>query len=251
MGIIITLRTRMFTADMSQRASEVYLDIQLRALVDMDLYWLRLNPGTPKLRVSGVRYYHEGIRDEWFDIGAALHEHVADCKGLAAWRVAELRASAEDVAAHTTLKFAVVDDATLGKMLLYHVQVMRGDGRIEDPSREQGMGGSEPDGYLPVPGVAWAVANALTHTVGAAMLGDRQGAAALEELWQRSQRGDRRARYLVGVVQSIVDRGYDPRRTEFVRQADGSFAWVYPGEGGTQAPPDIGLESRGGVQGGR
>jgi hypothetical protein len=236
MGITITFNTRMFTPDMSQSASEQGLDYCLDALVAIDMLWLRLNPRTPRLRDSGVRYHHEMIRDEWFDIGAALHDKVADCKGLAAWRVAELRVSGEDPAAHTSKKFVEIDDPTVGKLLLYHIQVTRGNGVIEDPSRETGMGGSEPDGYIPVPGVAWAVANAMTNTVGAAMLGNPSAIKALAELRERANKGDKIAYYLRGVARDIVKRGYDPRKTKFVRHADGSFEWVYPD----------GLESPGG-----
>jgi hypothetical protein len=256
-GLSIVIRSRMFTPDMSQRASEEALDICLDALVRIDLLWLRLNPTTPRLRDSGVRYYHEGIKDEWYDIGAALHDQVADCKGLAAWRVAELRASGEDLAAATSKKFAVINDPSIGKLLLYHIQVTRGDGSVEDPSRETGMGGVEPDGYLPVPGVAWAVANAMTHNIGAAMLGNPRALEVLQELQERANRGDRLAYYLRGVARDIVASGYDPRKTKFVRHDDGSFEWVYPHEvDGTRhvlAPhTSAGLESRqGGTQGGR
>ena len=228
MGISVVLRTRMFSPDMSQAASEVYLDIQLDALVAMDLVWLRLNPETPALHASGVRYHHEQIKDEWLDIGAALHDRVCDCKGLAAWRVAELRTSGEDPAARTCKKFAVVDDPAVGRLMLYHIQVERGDGTIEDPSRDLGMGGEEPDGYLPVPGVAFAVANTLTHTIGAGMLGDAAALAALDALRARAEAGDRTAKYLIGVAREIRARGYDPHKTKFVRRPDGAFEWTYP-----------------------
>jgi hypothetical protein len=245
-GITITVRTRIFTPDWTQRASEMVLDIQLDALIAIDLLWLRLNPKTPRMRASGVRYYHEGIKDEWFSVDAALHDHVADCKGLAAWDVAELRASGEDPGAHTTKRFVEVVDPTVGKLLLYHVLTERSDGRLIDPSRELGMGGSEPDGYMPVPGVAWGIANALTHTIGASQLGNTEADAALEELWQREQAGDKRAKYLNSVVRMIINQGYDARRSRFVRRADGSFEWDYPDANGN---PN-GLESRGG-NGGR
>ena len=260
MGITITVRTRIFTPDWSQRASEMVLDIQLDALIAIDLLWLRLNPKTPRLRASGVRYYHEGIKDEWYTIDAAIHDRVADCKGLAAWDVAELRALGEDPGAHTTKRFVEVVDPTVGKLLLYHVLTERSDGRLIDPSRELGMGGSEPDGYMPVPGVAWGIANALTHTIGASQLGNTEADAALEELWQREQRGDQRAKYLNSVVRMIINRGYDARRSKFVRRADGSFEWDYPdagvggiggvGGGGSRNGNPNGLESRGG-NGGR
>jgi hypothetical protein len=187
-----------------------------------------------------VRYYHSGIVDEWHDIGAAMHDKVADCKGLGCWRTAELRASGEDPAAHPFKKFAVIDDPTVGKLLLYHIQCQRGDGRIEDPSRELGMNVDEPDGFIPVPGVRWSVANAMTNAVGAALLGDTRAQQVLDELRERANRGDRRARYLRGVAREIVQSGYDPRKTKFLRHRDGSFEWVYPD----------GSEDRGGHAGG-
>ena len=241
MGITITLHTRLFTEDMSQRASEQGLDYCLDCLVNLDLLWLRLHPDTPKLCDSGVRYNHQLIVDEWHDIGAALHDHIADCKGLGAWRTAELRASGEDPAAHTFKKFAVVDDPTVGKLLLYHIQCQRGDGRIEDPSRDLGMNMDEPDGFIPVPGVRWAIANAMTNEVGAAMLGDQRAQRVLNELRERANRGDRIARYLRGVARDIVTRGYDPRKTELLRHRDGSVEWVYP----------TGASAVGGTRGGR
>lgn len=231
-GINIIMRTRIFTPDWSRRASEAVLDIMLDALVAVDVLWLRLNPKTPRLRESGVRYYHEGIKDEWFSIDAALHALLADCKGLAAWDVAELRTSGEDPAARTVKRFAEVKDSVLGNLLVYHVMTERGDGRIVDPSRDVGMDGAEPDGYMPVPGVAWAIANALTHTIGAGQLGDPEAVAALAEVRRRAEGGDRVHRYLLNVAKQILAQGYDARRTEFVRGPDGRFEWEYPPAGG-------------------
>lgn len=239
MGIIVTFRSRIFTPDWSRRASEQVLHIHLDSLVAIDLLWLRLNPKTPRLKDAAVRYYHEGIKEEWFSVDAALHDGVADCKGLSAWRVAELHATGEDPQAHCTLRFAEVYDPAVGNILMYHVVVKRGDRTIEDPSRDKGMGGTEPDGYIPVPGVAWAIANVLTHTIGAAQLGNADALAALDDLRARAERGDARARYLNGVCKQILAQGYDARRSEFVRAPDGRFEWQYPGEGhGEPMPSD-------------
>lgn len=229
-GIVITFRSRIFTPDWSRRDSERVLDLHLGTLVEIDLLWLRHNPRAPRLRDSGVRYYHEGIKDEWFSVDAALHDGLADCKGLGAWRVAELRHRGEDPAAKTAKRFVEIVDPTVGPLLLYHVVVERGDGRVEDPSREQGMGGTEPDGYMPVPGVAFAVANALTHTIGAGQLGDPAAIQALDDLRVRAAGGDRIAKYLLSVARQILQQGYDARRSEFVRRPDGTFDWQYPGE---------------------
>ena len=67
-----------------------------------------------------------------------------------------------------------------------------------------------------------------------------QVSRGLDELRERANRGDRRARYLRGVAREIVQSGYDPRKTKFLRHRDGSFEWVYPD----------GSEDRGGHAGG-
>lgn len=229
--IAIELRTRIFTEAWSQSASEKVLDMILELLVQVDLLYLKLNPKTPKMYESGVRYYHEGIRDEWFSTCEALHEQLADCKGLSAWRVAELRLSGEDPEAKCCKKFAVINDSTIGKLVLYHVMVQRGDGTIEDPSRKLGMNKPEPDGFIPVPGVSWTIVNGLEHAIGAAMLGNDVALAQLQELSRRAKAGDLRAKYLVDVAKRIRAKGYTPDKSEFKRMDDARWEWVYPDEG--------------------
>lgn len=225
------LRTRIFTEAYSQAASERALDRWLEMLVQQNLDYLREHPETPRLRDSGVRYFHEGIVDEWMDIPEALHEGVTDCKSLAAWRVAELRLSGEDPDARCTKKLAVVDDPDAGQLMLYHVIVQRSDGCIEDPSTELGMNVAEPDGYIPVPGVPWVVVNGMTNAVGAAMLGNDDATAQLRRLRERAEQGDARARYFIEVARLIRDKGYDPRRARWGRLPDGSWRWLR-GQGG-------------------
>lgn len=229
--ISIELKTRIFTEMWSQAASEKVLDIILEALVQIDILFLRLNPKTPKLYESGVRYYHEGIKDEWFSVDEALHERLADCKGLSAWRVAELRESGEDLAAKCTKKFAVIGDPTVGRLVLYHVLVQRGDGTIEDPSRKLGMNMPEPDGYIPVPGVPWIIVNGLQNAIGAAMQGNVVAVDQLARLRQRAEAGDARAKYIVQVARIIREKGYTPDKNEWKRLPDGRWDWVYPDEG--------------------
>lgn len=230
-------RTRIFTEAYTQAASERALDRWLEALVQQDMDYLREHPDTPRLRDSGVRYYHDGrgsdrgVIDEWMDIPEALHEGVTDCKSLSAWRVAELRVSGADPGARCGKRFALVDDPDVGQLMLYHVIVVRGDGRTEDPSAECGMNVEEPDGYLPVPGVPWAVVNGMTNMVGAAMLDNEVALGQLHALRRRAERGDGRARYLVEIARLICDRGYDPRRTRWARLPDGAWRWL-PGPGG-------------------
>ena len=229
--IAIELRTRIFTEAWSQTASEKVLDMILELLVQIDILYLRLNPKTPKMYESGVRYHHDSIKDEWFSTCEALHERLADCKGLSAWLVAEYRVSGIDPGAKCCKKFAVIDDPTIGKLVLYHVMVQRSDGTIEDPSRKLGMNKPEPDGFIPVPGVSWTIVNGLEHAIGSAMLGNDISLAQLAELGRRAKAGDPRAKYLVRVAKLIRKKGYTPDKTKFERQPDGRFEWVYPDEG--------------------
>lgn len=230
------LRTRIFTEDYSRAASERSLDRRLEMLVQDDVDYLREHPDAPRLRDSGVRYYHDGrgwpggLVDEWLDIPEALREGVADCKTLAAWRVAELRVSGEDPGARCAKRFAEVPDPDVGTLLLYHVIVQRSDGRTEDPSREHGMNVDEPDGYIPVPGVPWAVVNGMTNIIGAALLGNEEAQAQLEALQRRAARGDARARYFIEVGRLIRSKGYDPARRRWARLPDARWTWVDDGD---------------------
>jgi len=230
----IQLRTRIFTEDYSRAASERALDRVLEDLAQQDVDYLQEHPDAPRLRASGVRYYHSGrgsasgLIDEWLDVPEALAEGVADCKSLAAWRVAELRVSGEDPGARCHKKFAVVDDPDVGKLLLYHVVVRRSDDRLEDPSREHGMNVDEPDGYIPVPGVPWVVVNGMTNAVGAALLGSELALDQLAALRRRAEGGDARAAYLIEVARLIRAKGYDPARSTWSRLPDGTWAWTRP-----------------------
>jgi len=87
----------------------------------------------PLLYQSGVRYERDRTDTEmqWWDIPAILSVGYADCKGLAAWRIAELQAfgySAEPV---------ITMQGNNGHEVL-HVQV-RGPRGLEDPSEILGM----------------------------------------------------------------------------------------------------------------
>lgn len=221
----IQLRTRIFTDSYSRRASEMVLDLVLECLVQIDMLFLRLNPQCPKLYDSGVRYYHEGIVDEWFDIPEALHERVADCKTLSAWRVAELRLSGEDPKAQCEKTFAEMEHPDGSTMLLYHIRVSRSNGTIEDPSRKLGMNKPEPDGYIPLPGISWVIANGMTSCVGAALQGDERALLQLETLRKLSDAGDKKARYLVNVARLIRQRGYTPDKDQWQRRPDNSWGW--------------------------
>jgi hypothetical protein len=90
-----------------------------------------LRPALPPLYRSGVRYRRERGTENWKSCDQVFASGYGDCEDLCAWRVAELRQAGELGAYVTVIKTGPA---------LWHVQVMRGDGRIEDPSRILGMG---------------------------------------------------------------------------------------------------------------
>jgi len=121
-------------------AGEVGLHAALEALVALDRVYLRAHPRTPPLRRAGVRYLRDADAgtqanpptELWLTVPDAIRAGGADCKVLAAWRVAELRERGE-LGARPVLS---------RHRHLWHVRVRRADGRIEDPSAELGMKGA-------------------------------------------------------------------------------------------------------------
>lgn len=222
-GKSIEFATQIFGHAWSRVASERVLDVLLDALVEIDCIWLRVAPTTPHLYQSGVRYHHDASKEKWLSIPEAMHEGVADCKSLSAWLVAYYRTSGIDREARCVKRLH-----DLGDLLLYHIVVQRADGTIEDPSRQLGMNAPEPDGYRPMPGVPWKIANGMTSMVGAAMLGNAEALAQLEALRARGEAGDRRAAYLVDVARMIRESGYDPQKTRWAELPDGRWDWTYP-----------------------
>lgn len=115
------------------------LEAALEALVSLDRVYLRSHPSTPALYQAGVRYLRDvDERDQgrpaaelWYTIPDVLRSGGADCKCLAAWRVSELREAGE------AARVYVVHPAPR----LWHIQVRRSDGSIEDPSAILGMRG--------------------------------------------------------------------------------------------------------------
>lgn len=217
----IQFRTRIFTEDWSRTASEQVLDILLEALTQIDMLWLRLNPRTPHIYRAGIRYIREQGSEEWCTIPEILNEGGADCEDLCAWLAAFYRVEGIDRGAKCVKRFH-----DLGGFLLYHILVQRSDGTLEDPSRKLGMNVDEPDGYKPVPGVAWRVSHGMTNVVGAAMQGNGLALAQLDALRQHAENGDARARYLVEIARLIRRSGYDPSQTKWTRLPDGRWGWT-------------------------
>jgi hypothetical protein len=119
---------------LSEEAKTVALIHLLEALTSVNVAWLGENPTAPRLYESGVRYEEEPLgRDDWQDIPETLALRIGDCEDLGCWRLAELRVRA--------LEHAVpyVKRSVVGTRTVYHVAVLRSDGRIEDPSKILGM----------------------------------------------------------------------------------------------------------------
>ena len=110
----------------------------LRSLLDLtvaaNLMHLAVNPRTPTLRESGVRWSApEGARIS--SIPAILDRGYAACASLSCMRAAELLHRGYAAAPRL-----VRQPAPGPGRLLYHVVVSRWDGQLEDPSRFCGMG---------------------------------------------------------------------------------------------------------------
>lgn len=105
----------------------------LSTLVDVNVDYLKRYP-MPPLYSSGVRYIGEQVgQEEWLAAPWVQARGGADCEDLCAWRVAELRIAGER--ANCVWSKHVSADS-----ILYHIRVKRGNGSIEDPSLNLGMG---------------------------------------------------------------------------------------------------------------
>ncbi len=110
----------------------------LQALVMVNRIALRSDKSIPPLYRSGCRYIREPKGEETFrDLYVIRAKKGGDCAHLCAWRVAELQEAGEN--ASLRVKWNV----TRRGPRLFHVQVRRGNGTIEDPSRLLGMGQKE------------------------------------------------------------------------------------------------------------
>lgn len=102
----------------------------LEGLVCVDLV-LMDRSALPPLYRSGVAYRRERGTENWKNAEQVFKAGYGDCEDLSAWRVAELRRAGELGSYCYVVKTGPS---------LWHVQVMREDGRIEDPSVILGMG---------------------------------------------------------------------------------------------------------------
>lgn len=108
----------------------------LECLTNCNREFLKIHKDTPPLYKANVVYTRESGTEDWSGIKIGLRTKRMDCEDLACWRVAELREKGE--AAKPRVKFKNVQG-----FWHYHIQVIRGDGRLEDPSQILGMNRSE------------------------------------------------------------------------------------------------------------
>lgn len=118
------------------------LRILLWALVKLNREYLRMNPGTPSLYKSGVRYIREKEGEEiWPTIGEVIRAGGGDCEDLACWRVAELLERGVPARPAWRHRKVRMPSGQLGT--LYHILVFIPGKGFEDPSRACGMGGPD------------------------------------------------------------------------------------------------------------
>lgn len=131
--MIISLELGLFRDKGSQGWSENVLAKMLEILAGANQRYIRRH-GAPALYRSGVRYQREPLGAEnWRYIPAILRDGIGDCEDLAAWRVAELRERGENA------KFLITKRQKRSGFLVYHIKVLRANGKEEDPSRLLGM----------------------------------------------------------------------------------------------------------------
>lgn len=88
----------------------------------------------PRLREASGRRHVQGL----VDLRVVLRRGWGDCKHLCAWRVAELN-EGEDPGATIKIYWRVRRLKGQLRPYVYHAEVRRSDGSVEDPSRYLGM----------------------------------------------------------------------------------------------------------------
>ena len=120
-------------------AGPLGLSVALEALVSLNRVYLRTHPSAPRIYEAGIQYLRDADgknqdmpeAELWLTIPDCLASGGADCKVLAAYRVAELREREGELGA----RCAVIRTGPQS----WHVAVIRADGRSEDPSIILGM----------------------------------------------------------------------------------------------------------------
>lgn len=117
--------------DIDSPVTETQLRVLTRALVALNVDWLRQHPQTPTLRESGVRYR---TQDHGFEFFKMIPDIIAagsgDCDQLTAWRCAELRVRHGIRALPEIVRIS---------SRLFHCYVKHPNGKAEDISAHLGM----------------------------------------------------------------------------------------------------------------
>lgn len=102
--------------------------------------WFRAHPEVEHLYDLGIPYQRESAGDEdWQLPEVTISRGYGDCEDLAIFVSAWLIARGVDRQARPILSYRNIP----GRGRLWHVQVERGDGTIEDPSKVCGMKGPD------------------------------------------------------------------------------------------------------------
>lgn len=132
MEIIYTL-PHVFVPGSNQRENARVLRISLEYLIALNLDYLKRHD-TPPLYRDGIVYQRTV---EWETVPAVELRGYADCKSLAAWRIAELRFAG--IPAKPVFRFHELENG----MFDYHILIQTGPGEYEDPSKSLGMTSQE------------------------------------------------------------------------------------------------------------
>lgn len=112
----------------------------LDCLVNLNISYLRTNPGTVPLYNAGVRYG----RTLWWDTIPALYKRgYGDCKSLSAALVAQYKMQGK--VARPVFRWVKNADGSTD----YHILVETANGGYEDPSKVLGMGKNENSRFFP------------------------------------------------------------------------------------------------------
>jgi hypothetical protein len=134
----------LFSYAESPEDAERALYFALEFLTAANIAWLHAHPETPWMYDAPIGYIRDPVGVEyWQGIPKILAHFGADCKSLAAWRVAELRCRASEDGGTPPLglaRFHLEPHQTEPGTIIYHVTVVRGDDTQEDPSAILGMG---------------------------------------------------------------------------------------------------------------
>lgn len=137
MATRISIDANIFKDEQNRKYSQKAVLYLLEALVNINRLWIKMNPSTPGLYESGIRYIREYETEDWRDIPTLIKNGGGDCEDLSSYRVAELR-ERQNIRCRPFIRWRKYNN-----FYLYHVLVQHPNGRMEDPSAKLGMYGDE------------------------------------------------------------------------------------------------------------